>query len=180
MTKTAKTATREHGLTFIAAEVRALLAGIQSRTMRVIRNLPAHWVRGKIPQYFSEGDFCFYDPANPIGTFPTRFRVPIQVGDLIWVKETWLELDRDHWAEPGSPRDKIIVSDVPRANAIAYRAECGVESDEIRKEYGYKWRSPVGMPKWAARIWLRMTDVDVERMHDVWYWVYHFDRAEKP
>ena len=103
----------EKPLIFSAPMVRALLAGRKTRTMRVIKNLPPHWDRGQKPDSWGANYFCFYSMADPIGTFPILFRAPIQVGDLIWVRET------------------------------------------------------IHMPKAAARIWLRVTKVDVQRPQDL-------------
>jgi hypothetical protein len=32
---------------------------------------------------------------------------------------------------------------------------------------GDRWRSPLFMPRWAARLWLRLVDVRVERLQEI-------------
>jgi hypothetical protein len=36
-----------------------------------------------------------------------------------------------------------------------------------RLDYGVKWRPSIHMPKRAARLWLEITDVRVERVQDI-------------
>jgi hypothetical protein len=84
------------------------------------------------------------------------FKSKFQPGDILWVKETWLEYDRDH----------VINS------RYAYKANSDADTEEIRKAYiaagrNYHWRPSIHMPKAAARIWLRVKDVGVERLQDI-------------
>jgi hypothetical protein len=86
----------------------------------------------------------------------------------LWVRETWLELDRDHYTEPAHPRDWL--SDrygPPRRNGCAYRAECDADSDRIRAEYGYRWKPSIFMPRWASRLTLEIADVRVQRLQEI-------------
>jgi hypothetical protein len=48
-----------------------------------------------------------------------------------------------------------------------YKGDATPTSEEVRKAYGYKWRPSIHMPKAAARIFLRVTDVRAERLHDI-------------
>lgn len=66
-----------------------------------------------------------------------------QVGDILYVRETW--------AEPYSP-----------LTGYAYRASCDKEANHL-----FSWRPSIHMPKEAARIWLKVTDVRVERLQDI-------------
>lgn len=73
---------------------------------------------------------------------------PICPGDILYVRETW-----------GYPialnSDKQYVF---RADEVA---ESGFKNDS------HIWHPSIRMPKGAARIWLRVTDVRVERLQDI-------------
>jgi hypothetical protein len=66
-----------------------------------------------------------------------------KAGDLLWVRETWAPL-----------------GDYPKCNySFMYKADT---------ELSYsKWKLSIHMPKDAARIWLQVEDVRVERLHDI-------------
>lgn len=66
-------------------------------------------------------------------------------GDILWVRETW-----QHWlGDTGQPTGAYIYkSDDDGSNGIG-------------------WKPSIHMPKEAARIWLEVTDVRVERLQDI-------------
>jgi hypothetical protein len=66
-----------------------------------------------------------------------------QPGDLLYVRETWRGIEQDF----GPDR-------------IEYKA---TETINLKD----KWRPSIHMPKEAARIWLQVTDVRVERLMDI-------------
>lgn len=70
-------------------------------------------------------------------------RAPYQVGDILYVRETWSE-----WT--GGYVYKAWVEPFPQAGA-----------------FNEKWRPAIHMPKEASRIWLKATDVRVERLQDI-------------
>jgi hypothetical protein len=69
-------------------------------------------------------------------------------GDIIWVRESCLFL-QSH-PSPG----------------WIYKADDHSIAKDLKKE-GYRWRPSIHMPKAAARIWLEVTDIKVERLHDI-------------
>lgn len=74
---------------------------------------------------------------------------PAYVRDVLWVRETWCEA-------------------LGRAGKYFYRAYPG-ERDEM-KEYAHsfnRWRPSIHMPKAAARLFLRVTGVRVERLQEI-------------
>lgn len=66
---------------------------------------------------------------------------PYQPGDILYVRETW----REH--SPGFP------------NLFIYKANY--------KVCKVKWHPSIHMPKEAARIWLKVKDVHVERLQEI-------------
>jgi hypothetical protein len=148
---------KERPVLFSAAMVRALLDGRKTQTRRIVKPQP-QWVYADVVPVKTPD-------ADPKG----EIRCPYGMrGDRLWVRETWLELDRDHYNDPGLPRGHLSTRyGSPRRNGCAYRAETDREGDEIRKQYGYHWRPSIHMPRWASRLLLEVTDVRVERLQDI-------------
>lgn len=70
-----------------------------------------------------------------------------QKGDILWVKETWRYTDASLNDHPG----------------YVYRAS---DPDWETLE-GWKWKPSIHMPKEAARIFLKVTNVRAERLQDI-------------
>jgi hypothetical protein len=73
-----------------------------------------------------------------------RKETPYCRGDVLYVRETWFA-------------DELFY----------YRADSTPETDRMLKHCGYKWRSPATMPREAARLFLEVKDVGVERLWDI-------------
>lgn len=127
--------------------VRAILMGQKTCTRRV--------VKGFIPDDAVWG-YTAFTPKGYIscrGTFPVGygekfFKLPYQKGDILYVRETW--------SHPIVPSDK---------NRYVYRAD-EVAEDGFKNE-AHIWHPSIHMPKEAARIWLKVTDVRLERLWDI-------------
>lgn len=81
-------------------------------------------------------------------------------GDRLWVRETWSIVDDAGRAFRGKT-PKVSDIEVPGAKAsVRYQAESGEGSLDF-------WRPSIFMPRWASRITLEITDVRVQRLHDI-------------
>jgi len=71
---------------------------------------------------------------------------PYHIGDIVYIRETWTE---SHIIGPDKYfyREEFDLSEPPYSN--------------------WKWKSATRMPKEAARIFLRITDVRIERLQDI-------------
>ena len=141
--------------------VRAILDGRKNQTRRVIKPQPmgrlAYCCMGSNAGTWGyPGDRVYEYWGNewrePAGLTDEerlrRWTPPCHTDDILYVRETWAE-------NPYS--DSIYL----------YRAFPGFEpEDEAMREMGLKWRPSIHMPKEAARIFLRVTDVRVERLQD--------------
>ena len=139
--------------------VKAILNGRKTMTRRVIKPQP---------EYIGE---CFHNLVGiteemhwrwkPEGSFDhkqTRTESELkayavgfakyQPGDVLYVKEAWGKRDD------------------PDGNLI-YFYLASYDSNECEWAPVKKWKSPATMPKEAARIFLRVTDVMVERVQDI-------------
>ena len=88
---------------------------------------------------------------------------PICPGDILYVRETWSRFecwncDGDERGNcPKEPKKSVLDK---TCGCYMYRA-----TDEISGDA--KWHPSIHMPKEAARIWLKVMDVRVERLQDI-------------
>lgn len=119
---------------FNAEMVRAILDGRKTCTRRVVK-LPKNMSGRPVGK---SGDIGFMY----LGGIK---RPPYQQGDILYVRETW-----GHPIFLNSDKQYVF-----RADKIA---EIGFKNDS------HIWHPSIHMPKEAARIWLKVTDVRVERL----------------
>jgi len=142
--------------------VRAILDGRKSCTRRI--------VKGFIPNNAVWG-YTAFTPKGRIscrGTFADGygekfFKPPYQPGDILYIRETWERFecwncDGDERGNcPKEPKKSVLDK---TCGCYMYRA-----TDEISGDA--KWHPSIHMPKEAARIWLKVTDVRVERLQEI-------------
>lgn len=181
------TAVKERPILFSGEMVRAILNGRKTQTRRVVKPQPEYHVDAGImetyprvcgPEWFEpvvidrhgeeqpgEEVFGIYSEDGEYGC-----KCPYPPGTRLWVRETWLELDKEHWWDSSQPKEATYLTGEhwgERKNGIAYRASTDTEGDDIRREYGYKWRPSIFMPRWASRITLEVTEVRVEKLNSI-------------
>lgn len=130
--------------------VRAILDGRKSCTRRI--------VKGFIPNNAVWG-YTAFTPKGRIscrGTFADGygekfFKLPCKPGDILYVRETWCALPVN---EAGHMRGHSV---------YYYKADRDLRPEGWRGN----WHPSIHMPKEAARIWLKVTDVRVERLRDI-------------
>jgi len=179
---TTTTAVRERPIIMSAPMVRAIIDERKTVTRRVVK--PQAWsyntdALGQPVLYPRSGPEDFGDVSRPI-------RCPYgEPGGLLWVREAWRPWSW-HEGEPitleykaGGPRhdcndayehsedweERIWISVSDELNTK------GVEVDEDGlyrwEESPLRWRPGIHLPKFGARIWLRVTDVRVERLQEI-------------
>lgn len=122
--------------------VRAILDDRKSVTRRVVK--PGH-LRVLDSQYHKE------HPEVPDKTLLEKLCLPpYQPGDTLWVRETWCKADGHYM----------------------YRAFPGIgmepeKQDAAMREMGLKWRPSIHMPREAARLFLRVKEVSVEKLREI-------------
>lgn len=131
--------------------VRAILGGRKTCTRRVIKPQPDE--KHTYPLGFMNdsteikdiGSFGF--GMSEYGGLIQYAKPPYQPGDILYVRETWCKgLERYIYRADYSDTEKF------------YRDG---------KEIEMKWHPSIHMPKEAARIWLKVTDVRVERLQEI-------------
>ena len=162
----------ERPMIFGGESVRAIFAARKTQTRRVVsfeslRPEPFGHADVEAVRLEADGFHC------RAGKFNVWSRKPLSclygvVGDRLWIRETWCELIRPHWEESSLPKDHLSSRyGLPRRNACAYKAETTPAGEEARADYGYQWKTPLFMPRWASRLTLEVTEVRVERLQDI-------------
>jgi hypothetical protein len=122
---------------------------IKSMTRRVIKTPPCEIhehgdsVTVTKPRKFKDEDARFY-PYEPYS-----------VGDILWVRETWLKIPW-YYEDGGEESHKYF-----------YRADGEIKNQSDLDEEFDKWRPSIFMPREAARIFLEVKEVGVERLQDI-------------
>ena len=127
--------------------VRAILDGRKTQTRRIAAEkiyLDKEWGLDKEP-YLKEGKW-YYDKQTAVDDSKRyEMRPKYQVGDILWVRETWNYSPNWYYC---------------------YKADAVPEDN-----HGYfgsiPWKPSIHMPREAARIFLRVTNVRVERLQDI-------------
>jgi hypothetical protein len=90
-----------------------------------------------------------------------EFKCPFgKVGDLLWVKETSCFVMLEHAHD--------LLEGQRERTQYVYRAS--VHDDWMiyaSQQYSYRWTPSLFMTKAAARIWLQITDIKIERLKDI-------------
>jgi len=165
---------KERPILFSGPMVKAILEGRKTQTRRVMRRQPDAVER------FKQGEVTVNTNAkfailrcykNPKGfkkcasgwfadaTYKTPFS-EFSVGDRLWVRETFMDLSGtgvEHRDSEG------------KLQKYAYSADCpkGSHGDELRKDFGLKWKPSIHMPRFASRILLEITNIRVERLNSI-------------
>ena len=131
--------------------VRAILDGRKTVTRRLIKSqqligiLPDKCKNGMPEEFLKEKKFMFkpYCDMTDAELIETAYNPPYQPGDILYIRETWSE-----WTD--GYVYKAWNSPFPQAG----------QSSIMR------WHPSIHMPKEAARIWLKVKDVWVERLQE--------------
>lgn len=124
--------------------VRAILDGRKSCTRRLVKFLSGE--NPKWTGYIKDGSML-YNGRNE----PCIRTQPYQPGDILYVRETWCALPVN---EAGHMRGYSV---------YYYKADRDLRPEGWRGN----WHPSIHMPKEAARIWLKVTDVRAERLWEI-------------
>lgn len=132
----------------------------------------------------------FHDsiPDDPV---PIEVRARFEVGDRLWVRETWRvaawrddgrmaidyraspELVRTPWLYPPSDTFDGLTGQSTLDAEAAIAADRGStyrDGGDFKWDHGdspCRWRPSIFMPRWASRLTLEVTGVRVERLQDI-------------
>ena len=151
--------------------VRAILDGRKTVTRRVIKPQP----KSKLCYTFAGSDCGTWGYPSKTAheswgeeyrlpdnitkeDFGKRWNPPYHTDDVLYVRETWAPI------YPGKESNEVC--------GYIYKEDSLEEYDNRYPDgedyqWGGKWRPSIHMPKEAARIWLKVTDVRVERLQEI-------------
>lgn len=130
--------------------VRAILDGRKTVTRRVVKPQPPATSVVSMNGPYAAWRFWEDDPQGHL------IKPPYRQGDILYVRETFCG-----WYLPGLGMKYCYKASDPNGN----RAPTGPDPDG---EWNIRpWRPSIHMPKEAARIFLRVSDVRVERLWDI-------------
>ena len=145
--------------------VRAILDGRKSCTRRIVK---PQWKECPNCKYV-QNEYIYDNLAENVycarcgyPLVPER-RAPYQPGDILYVRETWERFEcwncegDEKGNCPKEPKKSVLDK---TCGCYMYRA-----TDEISGDA--KWHPSIHMPKEAACIWLKVTDVRVERLQEI-------------
>ena len=128
---------------FTTPMVKAIIAGNKRMTRRTMKPQPVLDGEGM----WQWKDCQWKDGGLGFPQSGIEDHAPIKVGDVLWVREAWAEM----------PYGYVYRADYDQENGDEPE---GWDPDD-------RWLPSIHMPKGAARLFLRVTDVRVERLHRI-------------
>lgn len=146
--------------------VRAILDGRKSCTRRLVKLQPDEkhiYPLGFVTDSTEKKEVgCFGFGIDEYGGSIQYAKPPYQPGDILYVRETWqylYELDGNEQIIEGTGKYYYAATDTIPFDT--YVDASGVTHERV------PWCPSIHMPKEAARIWLKVTDVRVERLQEM-------------
>jgi hypothetical protein len=158
------------GKIFNAQEVQAIIAGNKTQFREVIKFSNSKTTRDfqeialkKILEGFSEYNIC-------LSSF---FKVPYQVGQEIFCKESWA-VNKQY--NNFDPRTCFAAMGGDVKYCVAYDSNNEFKVDD----WAGKKRSAKSMPQWASRLTLQITGIRVERLQSIGCADFFADTGRRP
>lgn len=145
----------EKPILFNTQMVQAILDGRKTQTRRLVKGLP------------DNQDGCDLGIIRRDDGSLTGYgfeSMPYQPGDILWVQEAWKCVKYDNMDGNLTYGAQFRADEI-----ITYVNFDDYERYEKFGKFAFKngWQSPYFMPREAARIFLKVTDVKVERLQDI-------------
>ncbi len=154
---------RELPILFTAPLIREILAGRKTQTRRVVKPAPQG-----APLRQVQGGWSVPNAAR-------LWRPPGEVGDTLWVRETWRPMVAHSHAMDACDCGDVIVTYAADGEGRFF-SDYAIPAEWVLPRAAKRGDVPsLHMPRWAARIFLEVTSVRAERL---WSLTEHDARAE--
>lgn len=143
--------------------VQAILAGRKTQTRRVVKGFDHVKSENLL---FSAAVVPKFQFKHKLTNYEWYINCPYgKPGDVLWVRETWA---RAIGSEQVTTSEKATAVEISPERFIVFKADSKEQTHPEHPEWGKKrWKPSIHMPKDAARIWLRITRVRVERLQSI-------------
>ena len=145
--------------------VRAILEGVKTETRRLVKPIPPENARLELV-----GDRRHAMDLSIEIPGPNDRRIytpPYLLGDILYVRETWsTKLSNECYAQP-CHTGRCPYESCESATGPCFPEEYIYKATDNLPSYGGKWHPSIHMPAEAARIFLRVTDLRVERLQEI-------------
>lgn len=171
---------RERPILFSGPMIRAILDGRKTQTRRLVKPQPEPTIDGffrwPLP---SQGVAAFYSWSGRSPRFSPEWCPYGLPGDVLWVRETFVVetnqgFDSESVYRPPF-KDGRPIRRCGNEDYGTWWEQCHYRATDPEPELTYEdedgpaahWKSSIHMPRWAARIFLRIKSVRVERVQDI-------------
>ena len=127
---------------FSTPMVQAILDGRKTQTRRVVKINGCPITSPKESLELTKEGLIYHSFCSMSG----YYKPLCQPGDILWVRETWSKDENGEYV---------------------YRTNYGTTEDDSFPPSMFKWKPSIHMPREAARIFLRVKTVRVERLQDI-------------
>ena len=154
---------KEIPVLFNGAMVRAILDDRKTQTRRIVKRQPPGVY--SVVKWTQAGDLWYPSSSGSISGLPAE-RSPLgKPGDRLWVREAHAWVD---YLVGSELEDPVCVAFAADNRAFSFAGKKPVQLDT----YGWPWdrikyRPSIHMPRWAARLFLGVADVRIERLQDI-------------
>jgi hypothetical protein len=136
---------REIPMLFSTTMVESIMEGLKTNTRRIMKSQPVQ--RAGLFNYRDKHNNWFRMTKNLLKQNLKKSKIfKVEVGDIIWVRESWA--------------CQTYFNGLREENFPIYRAG-------NKDRFNISWRPSIHMPKAACRIWLEVTGVRAEQLHDI-------------
>ncbi len=166
--------------------VNSIFDDIKTQTRRIVKQEPTVSEDGFV--YFQLGnENCRVDGHNWKQYFIDNFCPFGKIGDLLWVREAWrltgVDLDGEYSIDyqargsynfypTGETEDYWIEKIEKLVDVMSSKPSFAVDEDEERCVWDGRdvpWKPSIHMPKEICRLFLKITDIRIERLQEISY-----------
>lgn len=143
--------------------VKAILDGRKTTTRRIIKGLPDTVYDFEYAENNTVEFLYGICSEQVFMDLSMTMEIPYQIGDILWVRETWQQASNSNdldQAIEGTER-YLYRADNPQPFNLWIDTNTGKHKDKM------PWRPSIFMPFEAARIFLMVTSVHIEKLQDI-------------